>query len=103
MTKIYLSISLSCIILLLSACGSGEGSYKSGIQSIVVIDCDNNNSTNGTNDCGDITVPNYYTCVNSNDTLISDDDSTVIDMIENSNGTKKVCTDAGSAHILRGN
>jgi len=104
----YLIISSISLALLLSACGGGSGSTTfEGSGSITIIQCDNSNSAIATNDCGDSTTPDYYTCLKSNDTLVSENDNTLLEIIDKADGSKKVCikdtTPSGAAHIVRGN
>ena len=88
MNKIYLIISLTVISLFLASCGGGD-THEIG--------------STGTNTSTTIVVKNCneFTTIKSGDTLIKDSNSTIVTIVDNSNGDKKVCVDSGSAHILR--
>jgi len=111
MKLIYLVITLT---FLFSGCnndgtinqediGSTPISNSDGINRsrIYVVNCDNTNSVNSTNDCGNADIPDYYTCIKSNDTLVKETDNTTVEIVHNSNGTKKVCVKSGGAYLLR--
>ena len=93
MRNIYLLISTTLIALLLSACGGGGGSsdasFDSGNRKITVVDCNN-------------TTP-IYTDIEDGDLLVKESDSTIVVIVHNTDGSKKVCADTGSAHLLRDN
>jgi len=88
------------IVLFLNSCGSSdtqEGGAFTLPNTVIVINCDGTGT--GLNDCIN------YTCLNNNDTLVSNNDDTLLEIIHTSNGNKKVCVKltvpAGSAHIQR--
>ena len=111
MKYIYLMTTLLGLTFVINGCGGGGGSsdatFGTGSNQIIVIDCDNTNNATATNDCGNALTPDYYSCIQPADTLVSDSDNTQYQIIDDSNGTKKVCvqttTPRGAAHILRGN
>ena len=94
MRNIYLIISSIVLALLLSACGGGGGggsdaSFSSGDSSnkITVIDCDN--------------ITPVYTDIETGDVLVKEDNFTVVTLVHNTDGSKKVCVVTGAAHLLR--
>ena len=111
MKKIIQIISLLLMILILSSCGSSdtqEGGSLASLQinnntttsvRVEVVNCDGTGSGNETNDCLN------YTCIKEGDTLISNNDNTLLEIIHSSNNTKKVCVKntvpLGSATIIR--
>jgi len=101
-------------VLLLSACGGSGGSSSDNYDSnetntsdlnttagIEIIACDNSNSDTATNDCGDTETPDYYTCIQSGDTLEKQEENTIVEIITLSDNTKKVCVKSGTAYIVR--
>jgi len=85
MKKIYIAMTIISTILLFSACSDdGQGSFDTGDEKIVVSVCET------------------YTVVQTNDLLVKDEDNTTIKTVHDVNGTKKICTLSGSAHIIRG-
>jgi len=98
--KIINILGLMLIILVLSSCGSSstqEGDNAPLANNIDVVNCDG--SGTGLNDCVN------FTCIKKGDTLVSNSNNTVLEIIHNSNNSKKVCvkqtTPAGSAKIIR--
>ena len=86
MKNLYKVVIILSSIFLLSACsGDGQGSFDTGLEKIIVTDCE------------------VYTLVQTNDLLVKDEDNTVIKTVHDANGTKKICVSAGSAHIIREN
>jgi hypothetical protein len=107
MKTILKYLTLSSVALLLISCGGGdttEGALGDA-QTIQVINCDNSNSGTGVNDCGNGATPNYYTCIKAGDTLVALSNDTKLEIVDASNGNKKVCvsvtTPMGNAHIQR--
>jgi hypothetical protein len=96
------SITILVITLFFSACGGGSGdTFEDSSTKIIIIDCNNSNSEIGTNDCGDEDTPDYYTCLESGDTLIKEDENTIVEIVHDIDDNKKVCVQSGSAYILR--
>lgn len=87
MKKIYLAISTTVVALLLSACGGGGGSasFSDAQTLITIVDC--NTST--------------FTPIQTDDVLVKDTEITKVTIVHDSNNTKKVCVDLGSAHLVR--
>ena len=84
MRNIYLLISSITLALFLSACGDdGDGKFDTGEEKITVTTCEN------------------YITLQTNDTLVKDDNNTTVKIIHDSNNTKQVCIVTGSAHIIR--
>ena len=103
MKKYLKFIYILGIILFINACGGGDNTQEGGDEQnkIVIIDCNNSNNDIGVNDCGDSTVPDYYTCLKSNDTIVNTTDDTNVSIVHDIDDNKKVCTLNGSAYILR--
>ena len=99
MRYISILITMLFISLFLSSCGTGGTSEKGNISTVVVL-CDNSNSATATNDCGDSSIPDYYTCLKDGDTLIEDDANSIVKIIHTPTN-KKVCVQSGTAHIIR--
>ena len=88
MKKIYKLIAITLIVLLFGACGgNGEGNFDTGQEKIIIVQCDTNTTIN----------------INTNDLLVKDDSNTIVKIIDDSNGTKTICTITGNAHIIREN
>ena len=94
----YTQITLLASMLLLGGCGgSGDTTFEK--STIAVIHCDG--SGGGLDDCGASGL-DYYTCVQSNDTLTASSAGTTIKAIYDSNNDKKVCVVSGAAYIIKG-
>lgn len=89
MKNIYVTIMVSVIGTLFSACsgggsgGEGDASFDTGEEKITITACEN------------------YIITQENDLLIKDEENTNIKVLHDINGTKRVCTLSGSAHIIR--
>jgi len=83
MKKIYLLISAVIIALLFAACGDGVITESENSIKITLKDC------------------NDYTQIISGDVVVSDEQSTTLTTILDANGSKSICVQSGSAHILR--
>jgi len=107
-------ITISLIALFFSACGGGSGDTLEGGNNIAdsnttvsitakraIVDCNNSNSDIGINDCGNEDTPDYYTCLESNDTIIKDNNNTTIQILHDIDDNKKVCVQSGSAYVLK--
>jgi hypothetical protein len=95
MKKDILILTLvTATIFLMSACsgggGGGDASFSQGSTNIAVVDC---NST--------VNIPDGYTTMIAGDALVQDITPTVITTYHDTNGTKKVCTVSGKAHLVR--
>lgn len=90
-------------LLLMSGCGGGsnDAATTDGVSSIVVVSCTNTNSDVATNDCGDSSTPDYYTCIQSGDILEEQEGNTTIEIITMQDNTQKVCVKSGSALLVR--
>ena len=86
MKKVYTTI-IAFIMLFITACSDGKGKFDTGTSKIDIADCNTSS----------------YTTMQDNDLLVEDSDSTLLQIIHDSNGTKKVCIQTGSAHIIRSN
>jgi len=95
MKKILYIINITLLLITLSSCGSSDTQEGDNIAKIDVINCDLSNSNHALNDCIG------YTCINKKDTLVSNTNDTVLQIIHFNNDDKKVCVQNGSAHILR--
>lgn len=95
MKRVLYIINIVFIVAILSSCGSSDTQEGDNIIKRVVINCDLSNGLIGVNDCSG------YTCLNINDTLVSNTNDTLLEIIHTSNNDKKVCVKQGSAHILR--
>jgi len=95
MKTILYIINFTLLLITLSSCGSSDTQEGNNIARINVINCDLSNSADALNNCIG------YTCVNKNDTLVSNTNDTVLQIIHFNNDDKKVCVQNGSAHILR--
>jgi len=87
MKKIILILSSLLIALLFSACGGGdgEGHFDTGEQKITITNCET------------------YVTIQTNDLLVKDDSNTTVKIVHDSNGTKTICVEIGSAHLIREN
>lgn len=105
MKNIILLIKVTLISLLLISCGekkTSEGDPNNTVTTsgtkVVIINCDGSGA--GVKDCS-----TNHTCVKSGDSIVSENNSTLLEIITLSDGTKKVCikttTPVGVAHILR--
>lgn len=84
MNYIKLYMLLATVVILLSNCsGGGEGTFDTGIANIVVSDCES------------------YTDISANDLLVKDDENTIVKILHNADGSRRVCVVSGSAHIVR--
>ena len=84
MKRIYIVLS-SIIVLIFTACGdNGDGKFDTGLEKVIVVTCSNG-----------------FTTIDEGDILAKDEDNTVIQIVHDSNNTKKVCVDTGSAHIIK--
>lgn len=105
--KKILIVNIITLSFFLSACGGGSGdtTYMNTTTNedtkITIINCDNSNDLIADHSCDNVIVPDYYTCIQSGDTLVKDDSNTIIKVIGDSNDNKKVCVVSGSAHLLR--
>jgi len=90
-------------LLFMSGCGGGsnDATTTDGVNSIVVVSCANTNSEVATNDCGDTDTPDYYTCIESGDTLEEQEQNTTVEIITMQDNTQKVCVKSGSALLVR--
>ena len=83
---------LTLLTLSFTACGGGSDD-ASFANSETMIDIDVNCTTPAT-------ISTYIT-LHSGDAVVKDDDNTTISIYHDVNGTKKVCLESGSAHIIR--
>jgi len=111
MRQRYIFLTALLTVLLLSACSGGSSSSKSSSDQntsdtnttadIEIVACDNSNGDTATNDCGDADTPNYYTCIQTGDTLEEQEQNTTVEIITLSDNTKKVCVKSGLATLVR--
>ena len=102
MKKIVYRLLVLGISLFLSACGGGDTkeSNTSSKTKIIVINCDGTGL--GINDCA--SGGSNHTCIKSGDTLVSENNNTNLEVINNNDGSKKVCVSnasVGKAYLLR--
>ncbi len=83
MRSIYI-ITVVILALLLSACSDGDGYFETSTTSKVAI-----------------TVCEIYVPIQANDILVKEDDNTTIKIVHDANGSRKVCTLIGAAHLVR--
>ena len=87
----YTWTALLCagLMLAIAGCGGSDSSFEAGDDKTAIdIECDGN-------DIAD------YIDLKSGDTIVKEDDNTVISTYHNDEGSKKVCLQSGSAHIVR--
>jgi ABC-type Fe3+-hydroxamate transport system substrate-binding protein len=82
MKKIFLIVSI-VLVGVFTGCGGGGGgsSFSSGSTAVVL--CSTGN----------------YSTLKSGDTVVNDSAGTTVKILHNSNGTKSICVQTGSAHI----
>lgn len=84
MRNIYIIMTIT-LALFLSACSNGDGSFEtSATAKIPVKACET------------------YTAIKVDDILVKEDDNTTVKIVHDANGSKKVCTLVGAAHLIRG-
>ena len=91
--KMYKSLTLISIIALsigFSAC-SDNAEFKSAKSKISIVNC---NSTVGV-------TPTQYTVMKSGDILSKSVTPTVVNTYHSANGTKTICTEVGTAILIR--
>ena len=95
-------VSIFFVISFMSACSGGKSDTQEGgansidsVENISIVDCNLSNASSARNDC------QGYTCIHPNDTLVSDSDQTLLEIIHTSSDDKKVCVKNASAHIIR--
>lgn len=88
MKNIYKILTPISLALILSACGGDEASYKNSEEQIPIVECNTTETIK-------------YTPIQINDTLVKTDTNTSVQIVHDSNDTKKVCTTIGSAYLLR--
>ena len=81
-------IALSSTVFF-TACGGGGTSDGGGSTQITVAACETPD------------VIANYTLLQSGDTIVKDEASTVINTFHDVDGNKRICVSSGSAHILR--
>ena len=95
--KHYMILTLaSTVVILLSACGGGGGDSATFENSEIIIDI--NTSCVADADATDIAG---YISLQSGDVIIQDSNNANISIYHDANGTKKVCLNVPSAHIVR--
>lgn len=77
-----------------TACGSGDSASFENSETLIPIDINCTTSPNTTD------ISNYIT-LNSGDVIVKDNDGAEISIYHDINGTKKVCLETPSAHIVR--
>ena len=100
MKKMYISIIIMLVVVFLDSCGGGSSTSEKGSIATIIVKCDNSNAATATNDCGDATVPDYFTCLKDGTTLIEDTVNSVVTLVHTPT-IKKVCVLSGSAHIVQ--
>ena len=90
--KILSLATFTAIIIGFSACGGGGGSFT---NSETLIPIDVNCTANATT-----TDIDTYIELKSGDVIVEDENAT-IKTYHDTSGTKRVCIDSGSAHIIR--
>ena len=98
MKRIYKLLIITIIALGFSACDDEDGGSNASFS--IEETSSNNTTIMGCNDTTDI--PDGYTTLNSGDTIVKSTDGTEISVYHNSDGTKKICVEAGSAYIIQG-
>ena len=93
--KILSLATFTAIIIGLTACGGGGGSGGSFTNSETLIPIDVNCTANATT-----TDIDTYIELKSGDVIVEDENAT-IKTYHDTSGTKRVCIDSGSAHIIR--
>jgi len=93
--KLLTTIIITTTTLFFSGCGGGGGGsdahFKNADTKITIIDCNANVAT----------IPDDYTTMLSGDVLVNETANTTITTYHDINGTKKVCTVSGIAHLIR--
>lgn len=94
MRNIYLILNVTLLSLFFISCGGGGGSnndasFDTGDSKINVLICNES-------------AP-VYTDIKKGDLLVKQTDSTVVQIIHDSNDNKKICVVSGAAHLLRKN
>ncbi len=95
MKNIIFILNTVLLALLLSACGGGGGSAEDNNQEpnienrVNIVSCDTSSST--------------YTTIETGDLLVKDSDNTSVDIIHDSEDSKKVCIISGDAFLIRNN
>ncbi len=85
MKTIYLILATITTALLFSACGSGGDTFDTGEEKVVIVTCDTNTTT----------------LIQPNDLLVKDSANTTVTVTHNSDDTKEICVETGSAHLIR--
>lgn len=95
MRNIYLILNITLLSLFFISCGGGGGgsssdaSFDTGDIKINVLICNES-------------AP-VYTDIKKGDLLVKQTDSTIVQIVHDSDDNKKVCVVSGSAHLLRKN
>lgn len=91
---IFYVATLTVVTAVFIGCSDGgsDAHFSDAEQKIQIIDCNDTNVT---------TIPDDFTTMVSNDTIIKNVTPTVITTYHDINGIKKVCVDTGSAYLLR--
>ena len=97
MRRIYI-IMTTAMALILSACSSGDSSFEN--KDVISENNDNTFKTNFTTKISVKSCENYI-IIKVNDILVKEDDITTIKIVHDANGSKKVCTLIGTAHLIR--
>ena len=85
-------ITFGVISLSFTACGGGsESSFSNSEEIIPIVDC---NLTGAV-------IPTDFTTMESKDAIVKKVDETTITTYHDVSGNKKICTDIGSAYLLR--